>query len=169
MKKLLALILFIPSLTFAATDYDQKKNRVTTKYLSSKPEAWGMYINGVKTHIKTDKRIIALTFDACGGSGGKKFDSDLIKFLLDRLIKALHSPVCLRMPDLDPRMLDLVELQEELVCMFVPLPTIFGTVVAEHPEHPDAMFIEEWQQPIVEKVSCSQGCPVKVDLCKTNI
>lgn len=45
------------------------------------PVEWGENVSGVKTHIKTDEKQIALTFDACGGDHGNGYDERLISFL----------------------------------------------------------------------------------------
>jgi len=90
MKRLFLIFTTLPFLLFATSDYEQKKLEITQKYSDVKPTQWGMYIPGVKTHIKTDQKIIALTFDACGGRGGNKFDRDLIEYL-----KANHVPATL--------------------------------------------------------------------------
>jgi peptidoglycan/xylan/chitin deacetylase (PgdA/CDA1 family) len=88
MKRLIAVFATLPFLLFASSDYEQKKLEISQKYSGLKPTQWGMYIPGVKTRIKTDKKIIALTFDACGGRGGKKYDRDLIEYLKSNNIPA---------------------------------------------------------------------------------
>jgi len=40
-----------------------------------------MSLPGVLTHVTTEDPAIALTFDACGGSGGDGYDADLIDYL----------------------------------------------------------------------------------------
>ena len=89
MKKLLSifLILVCGSL-FAADDYDAKRKQITEKYGSIKPTQFGMYLPGVKTKIRTKEKIMALTFDGCGGSGGKGFDRELIQYLSDNKVPA---------------------------------------------------------------------------------
>ena len=69
-------------------------------------------------------------------------ESDFVEFLLDRLIESFHGPVGLRMPDLDPRMLDLVELQEELISVLISSSAILRPVIAEYAQYPDTVFIE---------------------------
>jgi peptidoglycan/xylan/chitin deacetylase (PgdA/CDA1 family) len=82
------LIFGVSVINAAVDDYDVFKSAVVAKYNSIKPAAWGMYIPGVKTHIKTDQKIIALTFDACGGSAGRQYDKDLINYLIAENIPA---------------------------------------------------------------------------------
>lgn len=46
------------------------------------PLQWGENVTGVTTRFETDKKEIALTFDACGGSArSSQYDSGLIEFL----------------------------------------------------------------------------------------
>src|SRR5690625_2877239 len=49
---------------------------------------WGENVSGVKTHIKTDEKQVALTFDACGGDHGNDYDEELISFLKAEQIPA---------------------------------------------------------------------------------
>ncbi|WP_257008172.1 polysaccharide deacetylase family protein [Bacillus sp. FJAT-45350] len=55
---------------------------------SRSPNEWGENVSGVKRKIKTDKEIIALTFDACGGRYGSGFDEELINFLIEEEVPA---------------------------------------------------------------------------------
>lgn len=44
---------------------------------------WGENVTGVTTHFQTDKKEIALTFDACGGSAkSSQVDEKLLQFLI---------------------------------------------------------------------------------------
>lgn len=49
---------------------------------------FGENIDGVMTDIRTDEKIAALTFDACGGPHGSAFDEDLITYLMEERIPA---------------------------------------------------------------------------------
>jgi peptidoglycan/xylan/chitin deacetylase (PgdA/CDA1 family) len=50
---------------------------------------WGENVTGVVTHFHSDKKEIALTFDACGGSiKSSQYDSGLIEFLIAHHIPA---------------------------------------------------------------------------------
>lgn len=49
---------------------------------------WGERVTGVKTRMDTDEPVVALTFDACGGSNGVGYDEQLIDFLLAESIPA---------------------------------------------------------------------------------
>jgi len=72
----------------ASDEYSVKRSEIVHTYGAVKPKSFGMYIPGVKTHIKTDKKIIALTFDGCGGNIGGRFDRELIEFLSAQKIPA---------------------------------------------------------------------------------
>lgn len=50
-------------------------------YGKKTPREWGETVTGVKDHLATDKKVIALTLDACGSAAGKGFDAELIRFL----------------------------------------------------------------------------------------
>lgn len=52
------------------------------------PTEWGENVTGVNQRFVTDKKEIALTFDACGGPYGNGFDEDLITFLRHEQIPA---------------------------------------------------------------------------------
>lgn len=60
----------------------------SSKYSEAEPGRWGEILDGVATGFRTDKKEIALTFDACGGKNGSGSDKDLIDFLTDNKIKA---------------------------------------------------------------------------------
>lgn len=53
------------------------------------PLQWGENVTGVTTKFKSDKKEIALTFDACGGSPrSSQYDAGLIDFLSENNIPA---------------------------------------------------------------------------------
>ena len=52
------------------------------------PQEWGAKVKGVKTRLNTDQKVLALTFDACGGSRGSSYDAKLIKYLKSEKIHA---------------------------------------------------------------------------------
>lgn len=58
------------------------KEEIKDKYKNKSPTEWGEYIEGVISSIETDEKIIALTFDACGGEYGSEYDKELIDFLI---------------------------------------------------------------------------------------
>ena len=64
------------------------KAEIEAEYAGTTPKEWGETVSGVKTFLKTNKRVIALTFDACGSPKGKGIDLDLIHFLEQEKIPA---------------------------------------------------------------------------------
>lgn len=70
------------------TKADDTASRINKEYFNIRPVMWGSDIPGVLNRIKTDKKIIALTFDACGGKKGSEADTKLIDFLMENNIKA---------------------------------------------------------------------------------
>lgn len=63
-------------------------NNIIKKYDPIQPTEWGEKVNGVVNKINTNEKIIALTFDACGGKYGSDYDNDLIQYLIDEQIPA---------------------------------------------------------------------------------
>jgi len=64
---------------------------IMTLMAQTPPQQWGENVTGVVTHFHSDKKEIALTFDACGGSPkSSQYDAGLIEFL-----SANHIPATL--------------------------------------------------------------------------
>ncbi len=59
----------------------QIKKRIVSIFTGKIPKEWGEIVRGVKTKLNTDQKVLALTFDACGGSKDLGFDTKLIDFL----------------------------------------------------------------------------------------
>ncbi|WP_350344281.1 polysaccharide deacetylase family protein [Proteinivorax tanatarense] len=68
-------------------DYPTLKEEIVNKYADVEPKHWGENIDGVITEINADKKVIALTFDACDGEPNG-YDSELINFLKKEKIPA---------------------------------------------------------------------------------
>ncbi|MEB3100981.1 polysaccharide deacetylase family protein [Ferviditalea candida] len=64
----------------------QLKKRLIGKY--QVPKEWGEQVTGVKTMLNTSEKVIALTFDACGGINGSGYDAELIHYLRQQNIPA---------------------------------------------------------------------------------
>jgi peptidoglycan/xylan/chitin deacetylase (PgdA/CDA1 family) len=62
--------------------------QVVAQYGHLKPHTWGFGGPGVVSDLRTSRRVIALTFDACGGPGGCGYDQALIGFLRRREVPA---------------------------------------------------------------------------------
>jgi peptidoglycan/xylan/chitin deacetylase (PgdA/CDA1 family) len=72
-----------PSAAPAAT-----RAQVVARYGHLRPHTWGFGGPGVLRDLPTSRRVIALTFDACGGPGGSRYDQALISFLRRREVPA---------------------------------------------------------------------------------
>lgn len=62
--------------------------QVVARYGDLRPHSWGFGGPGVVRDLPTSRRVIALTFDACGGRGGSGYDQGLIAFLRRREVPA---------------------------------------------------------------------------------
>ncbi len=90
------ILAMVPAMTngklWAGTAPDQSsatlKAEIEAEYAGKTPNEWGETVTGVKTSLKTNERVIVLTFDACGSPKGKGIDLDLIRFLEQEKIPA---------------------------------------------------------------------------------
>ncbi len=55
--------------------------QVVARYGHLRPHTWGFGGPGVVRDLPTSRRVIALTFDACGGPVGSRYDQALVSFL----------------------------------------------------------------------------------------
>jgi len=62
--------------------------QVVARYGGLRPHSWGFGGPGVIRDLLTSRRVMALTFDACGGRGGSAYDQALIAFLRRREVPA---------------------------------------------------------------------------------
>jgi peptidoglycan/xylan/chitin deacetylase (PgdA/CDA1 family) len=62
--------------------------QVVARYGHLRPNTWGFGGPGVVRDLPTSRRVIALTFDACGGRGGSGYDQALVSFLRRREVPA---------------------------------------------------------------------------------
>lgn len=59
------------------------------RYNGVAPRAWGLQVPGVVRSIPADgAKVVALTFDACGGRGGSGYDAALVDLLRRNQVKA---------------------------------------------------------------------------------
>ena len=62
---------------------------ISIVFAQTSPLQWGENVTGVVTHFHSNKKELALTFDACGGSvRSSQYDADLIEFLIQNHISA---------------------------------------------------------------------------------
>jgi peptidoglycan/xylan/chitin deacetylase (PgdA/CDA1 family) len=64
------------------------RERIISRFYGKVPREWGERVRGVKTKLNTDQKLIALTFDACGGPRGNGYDAKLIEYLKREKIPA---------------------------------------------------------------------------------
>jgi peptidoglycan/xylan/chitin deacetylase (PgdA/CDA1 family) len=64
------------------------KETIIHRYDKIKPLHWGENVPGVHSRLQTKDKVIALTFDACGGPAGSGYDQKLIDFLIHEKIPA---------------------------------------------------------------------------------
>ncbi|MFC0557464.1 polysaccharide deacetylase family protein [Halalkalibacter alkalisediminis] len=69
-------------------DEDDQVEMDLATYENRQPLQWGESVEGVKTRINTDEKVIALTFDACGGPFGNGYDEELMNFLKEEQVPA---------------------------------------------------------------------------------
>lgn len=70
-----------PAAVTAVEDLAAVKARINREFGGEVPRQWGESVAGVKTRLSAEGNILALTFDACGGSKGSGYDAELIRFL----------------------------------------------------------------------------------------
>ncbi len=80
----------VPAATAVSTPSAAGLSRaeVVARYGKLRPDYWGFGGPGVVRDLHTTRRLIALTFDACGGPGGSEYDAALIEFLRQREVPA---------------------------------------------------------------------------------
>ena len=66
---------------YADTAYQSAKERVSAEFSHARAGSWGEFVKGVDEDIVTGKKLLALTFDACGGPHGSGYDAELIGYL----------------------------------------------------------------------------------------
>ncbi|MES2517323.1 MAG: polysaccharide deacetylase family protein [Bacteroidota bacterium] len=68
--------------------YLDLKQKVSQEFAHATAGQWGEFVKGVDEDLVTDQKIIAFTFDACGGKNANGYDADLIDFLRKEQIPA---------------------------------------------------------------------------------
>jgi len=64
------------------------REKIISSFTDKVPREWGEKVTGVRTKLNTDQKVMALTFDACGGPGGNGYDVKLIEYLKREKIPA---------------------------------------------------------------------------------
>ena len=70
------------------SSYTQLKRKVIAEFTNAKPGEWGEFVFGVDEELATQRKVIAFTFDACGGKNGNGYDKELIDLLRSENIPA---------------------------------------------------------------------------------
>jgi peptidoglycan/xylan/chitin deacetylase (PgdA/CDA1 family) len=83
-----SLLFFCWSIESAQPQEIRTKEQIISKFSGRVPHEWGEKVKGVKTRLDTDQKVLALTFDACGGPKGSGYDAKLIDFLTSEAIPA---------------------------------------------------------------------------------
>ncbi len=68
--------------------YTDLKSKIVKEFALSKAGSWGEFVPGIDERLSTKNKIIAFTFDACGGKNGNGYDKELIDYLRDERIHA---------------------------------------------------------------------------------
>jgi peptidoglycan/xylan/chitin deacetylase (PgdA/CDA1 family) len=68
--------------------YTELKSEIVHEFAHRPAGRWGEFVTGVNEKIVTQRKIIAFTFDACGGKNGNRYDKELIDYLHNEKIPA---------------------------------------------------------------------------------
>jgi Predicted xylanase/chitin deacetylase len=63
------------------SDYLKKRAMISHSFEHLTPGHWGEFVKGVDEDLVTRNKIVAFTFDACGGPHGSAYDKELIDLL----------------------------------------------------------------------------------------
>jgi peptidoglycan/xylan/chitin deacetylase (PgdA/CDA1 family) len=85
---ILALLFFSWRIDSGQSQEIESKEKTISKFAGRVPKAWAEVVRGVKTRLDTDQKVLALTFDACGGPKGSGYDGKLIEYLESEKISA---------------------------------------------------------------------------------
>jgi peptidoglycan/xylan/chitin deacetylase (PgdA/CDA1 family) len=89
LKFFIYVLLFFPwTIESARPQEIPTKEQIIAKFSGRVPHEWGEVVKGVKTRVNTEQKVLALTFDACGGSKGSNYDEKLIGYLENEKIPA---------------------------------------------------------------------------------
>jgi peptidoglycan/xylan/chitin deacetylase (PgdA/CDA1 family) len=89
LKFFIYVLLFFPwTIGSARPQETLTKEQMIAKFSGRIPHEWGEVVKGVKTRLNTEQKVLALTFDACGGSKGSNYDEKLIGYLENEKIPA---------------------------------------------------------------------------------
>ncbi len=64
------------------------REEIIARYGDIAPAEWGINLSSVTTRLPTTEKVIALTFDACGGTNGSGYDETLLDVLRKHRVPA---------------------------------------------------------------------------------
>jgi len=73
---------------YTDNSYNQLKEKIDSEFAHALAGSWGEFVKGVDEDLVTKNKLLALTFDACGGPHGSGYDAELIQFLRKEKIPA---------------------------------------------------------------------------------
>lgn len=73
---------------YSDNTYTVLRDSIFNMFRNVSPGNWGEFVKGVNKKANINQKIIALTFDACGGPNGSKYDEELIQYLQKEQIPA---------------------------------------------------------------------------------
>ena len=85
---ILSLLFLLVKIESGQSQGIQTRERIVSTFSGKSPKEWGEVVKGVKTRLGTNQKVIALTFDACGGPRGSGYDAKLIDYLKREKIPA---------------------------------------------------------------------------------
>jgi peptidoglycan/xylan/chitin deacetylase (PgdA/CDA1 family) len=89
LKFLILVLFFFPwGIDSGQSQEIESKEKIISKFAGRVPKEWAEVVRGVKTRLDTDQKVLALTFDACGGPKKLGYDARLIQYLQSEKISA---------------------------------------------------------------------------------
>jgi len=85
---ILVLLFFSWRIDSGQSQEIQSKEKVISRLAGRVPKEWAEGVRGVKTRLDTNQKVLALTFDACGGPRKLGYDAKLIQYLESEEISA---------------------------------------------------------------------------------
>ena len=85
---ILALFFFSWGINSGQSQETELKEKIISRFAGRVAQEWGEGVRGVKTRLDTDQKVLALTFDACGGPRKLGYDAELIQYLESKEISA---------------------------------------------------------------------------------
>ena len=85
---ILPLLFLLGKIESGQSQQIQTRERIVSTFSGKSPKEWGEVVKGVKTRLRTNQKVIALTFDACRGPRSSGYDAKLINYLKREKIPA---------------------------------------------------------------------------------